>query len=141
MTSYRERGHDGRRTRRTNRLVSTGAQAVETASGLPRCEGRLDAAGRKNGQRLIMGETTGHANDGELFLAEHPHGMRGKNCDWPSVDVIAELAEDRKNTDRRLAKVTERLRAMGWEITRNEDLARYCTPTLRRAGGETGTRL
>ena len=39
--------------------------------------------------------------------------MMVKACNWPSVEAIAALVEDRKNTEKRLTEVTEQLRAMG----------------------------
>ena len=67
----------------------------------------------KDGLRLIKGEATGHMKDRQQFVATRPHDMMVEACNWPSVEAIAALVEDRKNTEKRLTKVTEQLRAMG----------------------------
>ena len=65
------------------------------------------------GLRLIRGETTGHLKDGTLYVAERPHSMMVKGCDWPSATAIGELATDRLETEKRLAEVASQLRSMG----------------------------
>ena len=65
------------------------------------------------GLRLIKGENTGHAKDGALFVADHPHSQMMKACDWPSVDAIGGLAADREATEKRLLEITDQLRKMG----------------------------
>lgn len=67
----------------------------------------------KNGLRLVMGETTGHAKDGSLFVSDQPHSMRVRGCDWPSVEAIVELVEDPKAAENRLTEVRTQLREMG----------------------------
>ena len=65
------------------------------------------------GLRLIKGETTGHATGGTLHVAEKPHSMMVKGCEWPSVEAIGELAADREATEKRLNEITAQLRDMG----------------------------
>ena len=65
------------------------------------------------GLRLIKGETTGHAKDGALFIAEDPNSMRVSGCDWPSVEAIGELVTERSATEKRLDEITSQLRELG----------------------------
>ena len=67
----------------------------------------------KEGLRLISGETTGHAESGQLIIARTSGGMIVAACDWPSVEAIGELAADRDATEKRLVEVTAQLRNMG----------------------------
>lgn len=66
----------------------------------------------KDGLRLIYGETTGHVKDGNMVVANTPHNMMVKACEWPSVEAIGELAADRDETEKRLADITAQLRQM-----------------------------
>ena len=66
-----------------------------------------------DGLRLIKGETTGHVKDGNLVVAKTPHSMTVASCDWPSVEAIGEIADDRAATEKRLTEVEGQLRNMG----------------------------
>ena len=65
------------------------------------------------GLRLLRGETTGHMKDGTLYVAETPHSMMVKACDWPLAEEIGELAAERLATEKRLLEVQGQLRDMG----------------------------
>ena len=65
------------------------------------------------GLRLIKGETTGHAKDGELCIAERAHSMAVTSCDWPTVEAIGDLAAERYEAEKRLSEIGARLRDMG----------------------------
>ncbi len=65
------------------------------------------------GLRLITGETTGHVEGDTLVVAKTAHSMMVARCDWPTVEVIGDLASDRAATEKRLTEVEGQLRDMG----------------------------
>lgn len=66
-----------------------------------------------DGLLLLKGDTTGQIKDGELYVAESPHSMRVKGCDWPSKEEIGALVTERIEAEKQLADVEQRLRDMG----------------------------
>lgn len=62
--------------------------------------------------RLITGETTGHAKDAALLVAESPHSMMVKGCDWPSIESSRRSA---KRPRRGWAKSRTNCATWGWE--------------------------